>query len=457
MKIQFPILLFLFPFIVALIGVTSCEQTPKQYYVINEDGKYGYIDSLGNKVIEPSYFWATQFSDGLALVVSDTSWIGNSFGTIPDELKINYHYIDYSGKTVGKKNYTAFFNGTLCISFPRFKEVMSRFLYSDGRALFQYSYTDSTTFSSEVHRYKYGYINKKGKLVIPCDYDSGSPFHDGKALVQESFEELIDNGHMDNKWKVITLDGTPLSDYIFSKGSSFVNNRCLTTVYSKDNTEGQNANNNQRIIHVLLDENAKIIKTFPNGLKMKLFNEYIVNEAGRAAFFNIGSEFYYARNGEDVPKSHEMSSAWIKNVSKARGFLNYPLGEDVHISYVKGISEGLCVCTTGKEDCDTWFFSDVHGFLYGNQKDNLYVFEDAKTFSSGLAAVKLDGKWGYINHDFNIVIPCQYDTADPFNGSLAYVEEDHGELQISSYINRYGTIVWQNTKLSRTTDWLIAK
>ena len=92
MKIQFPILLFLFPFIVALIGVTSCEQPPKQYYVINEDGKYGYIDSLGNKVIEPSYFWATQFSDGLALVVSDTSWIGNSFGTIPDELKINYHY-----------------------------------------------------------------------------------------------------------------------------------------------------------------------------------------------------------------------------------------------------------------------------------------------------------------------------------------------------------------------------
>jgi len=49
------------------------------------------------------------------------------------------------------------------------------------------------------------------------------------------------------------------------------------------------------------------------------------------------------------------------------------------------------------------------------------VYEDAKDFSEGLAAVKKDGKWGFIDTDNNVVIPFKYDIAASFSEGLAIV------------------------------------
>lgn len=48
-------------------------------------------------------------------------------------------------------------------------------------------------------------------------------------------------------------------------------------------------------------------------------------------------------------------------------------------------------------------------------------YEAAQTFSEGMAAVKKNGKWGYINTDGKEVIPFQYDLAFQFNEGLAIV------------------------------------
>lgn len=42
-------------------------------------------------------------------------------------------------------------------------------------------------------------------------------------------------------------------------------------------------------------------------------------------------------------------------------------------------------------------------------------FEDAKSFSHGYAAVKLNGHWGYLYRDGSIVIPCTFDDAGPMS------------------------------------------
>ena len=48
-------------------------------------------------------------------------------------------------------------------------------------------------------------------------------------------------------------------------------------------------------------------------------------------------------------------------------------------------------------------------------------YEDADSFNEGLAAVKKDGKWGYIDETGKTVIPFEYDYAFPFSEGLAVV------------------------------------
>lgn len=61
--------------------------------------------------------------------------------------------------------------------------------------------------------------------------------------------------------------------------------------------------------------------------------------------------------------------------------------------------------------------------------------------------MKLDGKFGYINKDFNIVLPCKYDSCAIAGKSLCRVyggrKTDNG-YSIVSYVDRNGNVVWQN-------------
>ncbi|MBC6452837.1 MAG: WG repeat-containing protein, partial [Hormoscilla sp. SP5CHS1] len=49
-------------------------------------------------------------------------------------------------------------------------------------------------------------------------------------------------------------------------------------------------------------------------------------------------------------------------------------------------------------------------------------FDEANSFSEGLADVKIDGKWGYINKTGQIVIAPKFDEANSFSEGRAYVK-----------------------------------
>lgn len=61
---------------------------------------------------------------------------------------------------------------------------------------------------------------------------------------------------------------------------------------------------------------------------------------------------------------------------------------------------------------------------------------EATDFANGLAAVMIEGKWGYIDKTGTLVIPCRYDWAGPFTDSLAPVESE----EMVGYIDRRGEI-----------------
>ena len=68
-----------------------------------------------------------------------------------------------------------------------------------------------------------------------------------------------------------------------------------------------------------------------------------------------------------------------------------------------------------------WGYTDAEG-----KKIIDFKFEDAKSFSLGLAPVKYEGKWGYINKNGDMVIENRFEDAVPFssNGAAAVMTYD---------------------------------
>ena len=68
---------------------------------------------------------------------------------------------------------------------------------------------------------------------------------------------------------------------------------------------------------------------------------------------------------------------------------------------------------------------------YCNEKGEVVIdcqYEDAKSFSSKLGAVKYAGTWGYVNQYNTMVIENVYEDVTPFYGELACFWDEQGYL-----------------------------
>ncbi|MDA3878996.1 MAG: WG repeat-containing protein [Prolixibacteraceae bacterium] len=96
-------------------------------------------------------------------------------------------------------------------------------------------------------------------------------------------------------------------------------------------------------------------------------------------------------------------------------------------------------------DGEKWGFKD-------NEKNIILVakYDDAYAFSENLAAVKINGKWGYINHDGKEVIPpIKYEKAGSFSEGLCMVCQN-GKW---GFINKKGEEVIPPEKFERVGNF----
>jgi hypothetical protein len=82
-------------FVISL-ALGGCTPKPKRLIRIQEDGLYGYIDTIGNVIIEPQYKYAGDFTeDNTALIISKVNT-----NVSEDTVVIEYGYIDSSNSLV---------------------------------------------------------------------------------------------------------------------------------------------------------------------------------------------------------------------------------------------------------------------------------------------------------------------------------------------------------------------
>lgn len=103
---------------------------------------------------------------------------------------------------------------------------------------------------------------------------------------------------------------------------------------------------------------------------------------------------------------------------------------------VKGFTaDKIDICTSDNvmafEENEKWGFVDSEGKVIIKPE-----YEDAKSFSNGLAAVCKDGKWGFINYQNEVVIDYQFADAAYFNnGGSCMVRTDAANVEDG--------IIWQ--------------
>lgn len=116
--------------------------------------------------------------------------------------------------------------------------------------------------------------------------------------------------------------------------------------------------------------------------------------------------------------------------------------QNYNIVHIEPFSDGLALIHT---DVGSGYMA-VNGHVkiapsYVDEGYPIPVYEEASSFSNGLARVKIDGKYGYINTEGELVIDAVYQSADEKFDILAFVKKDG----ISQYINAKGEAVYIST------------
>ena len=286
---------------------------------------------------------------------------------------------------------------------------------------------------------KYGYINRQGEEVIPLQFSGADSFREGRARVWKNES----TGFINKKGEIIV----PIQ-YISRLRTSFHNG--FAVIFDRNkcwfvNTKGK------RITPIEYD----YAFDFSDGLAaVKLNNKWgFINTKGKVVIpikYDWGinafqDERAIVNNGKTVidKKGREIVTAEYDYISSF----------DEGLAFVRRGEECGFIDKEGKEVIPLHLqYSNRHyrPIFDKNINDTIPIDYQIVTrgiwFNEGLADVMLNNKWGFIDKQGNIVIPCQYDVA--YSG----FENGYAEVWIGRehyLIDKQGNIV---AKVERGVD-----
>lgn len=429
-----------------------------ELYPIKENGLYGFVDTLGNKVVVPQYICVSQFLNHLAAAVVDTFYDYRADSTfhklrlgyakeVTKErfLNMRYGYINIENEFVIEPNLIRRFkiDGDTKVNSSILQDLTTKLSFCEGLAPYQDSITQ-----------KFGFIDTLGHQCIPALYYNYRVFSMGKAAVQIfkcNDDEPVSDACFN--WGYIDPQGQRMSDFIYKDLSSCINGRSFGTIWSL-------AKDQERKPRVRLNENGELEfkdPEFDDSMPMQSVVTVMLDEHGNVIKNDLPSVYFYYNFTDDGIAVAEMRNVEFlgpdcKFLDKNGNFLKPHEVPKNNLYYIGTLPDGshftdvtdMCEGYAGIMAPDsTWWFVDKNLNLYAPV--NNIPYDDVKPFNNGLAAVCQNGKWGYLDKEFNVVIPFKYDWVGAAGKHLMRViqvnEDSH--VVIESLINRNDSIVWQ--------------
>lgn len=409
------------------------------FAIVEQNGKKGFINTSGRPITAVVYDNVYEFCNGFARVVQNEkeglvnqagkeivrceykychSKVLNGLTTVTD-LEGYQYLIDTFGNIINRHKY-----GCIEDSFNYNDSIIPKYLPVCKEREF---------WRRNAH---YGYINLKGKEVIPTIFESAQVFQNGIALVR--YHGMMQ--HIDTTGAIIRLPTIP-GHY----GHIYSFSQALAQVTDSFGYWGFIDKTGKEVIRC----NYEAAKPFKNGLAAVMLDGRwgYINRAGTMVIKPLFEDAEsFAENRALVKKNgkygfiNEKAKIVIRCRYKNAGSFSQGMAAVKKNNMVKLINhEGKCIINLGKRTYDLPSFSDsVVCFIDGSnlvclnrqgneilnrRNSDSYIdrFSDDCSFVDGLISIVGNGKYGYMNKSGNLVIAPQWNEANVFSNGVAIV------------------------------------
>ena len=306
---------------------------------------------------------------------------------------------------------------------------------------------------------KYGFIDKTGKIVIPCQWKSAKAFSQGVAAVEKEGFSLLGIKEKD-KWGFIDKTGKIVISCKWKAVNSFREDRAVVKDFSDlygfidikgmviipckwkgahDFSEGVAKVTNKDLRDRFIDKNGKVIWKYDRTLSYKNDLYSVCNLNGKYGIIDINNKIVIPFKWKSITFSHE-GLAGVQDFGTGKyGFIN-ETGKIVIPCQWKTIGEfreGLA----SVQD----FISGKYGFIDKTGKiviPCLWKSVDG-IFHDGIAYVQdfVSEKYGFIDKNGKIILPCQWIYASSFRNGLAVVKQSTNRTVM---INTNGEVIYHD-------------
>lgn len=421
-----------------------------------ENGKWGYIDTDGNVVIPFQWDYAEDFDQGYAMVFTGTLKEVRTLSTENETIlrpdKGQFGVIDIQG------NYVIPMMDCRSISIWHPIENDITVSFGDYDTTFEYWRTDGTKIGNERWEDSYspdggkwicasiggkwGYVSRKaGDVVIGFQYDVAENFVDGIACVGKRTDDfkMVYEYIGENGLTLIKNEGWDVA-YSFVPGAGIARVFKGTTLY-----DGEIADKGK---YALIDQNGSLlcdyiwddVEPYESGLSVVVLESRGKKKYGivdKAMNYIVEPVWDYI-SYESGDRAKVFQGETNTYGSPENGLFSYVDENGKLITEMKWKDatnfkpDGYAAVATEKANGNkVWGIIDKEGNVvvspaYDEIPDSKYIYE---LYSDNLARVKLDGKYGYVNKEGEVLISIQWDKAERFNEHKAIAWKG-GELYI---------------------------
>lgn len=285
----------------------------------------------------------------------------------------------------------------------------------------------------------WGYIDKKGNFVISCqnhltfytdEYTTAYNFYDGIARVRGSILN----------WLYINRQGEEITKKKFSRINDFKNGLGVVTYYEKGVE-----------IYSYINQDGELFGKYEWCSSFDDDGFAVIYSKDKYGYYVINREFELIKRIEAFPKIcfwdsptypiQGFSEGMVLVLSDLSNMFFYDHKNDKYLpclfsgarEFKDGVAIGYMTIPQGFGRTCNCGFIRKDGFM---KLFNENIYKEIRDFHEGLAAVQnYDGLWGFINKKGEEVIPCQFKAADDFSEGLAGVIDKDNNLY---YIDKKG-------------------